>query len=276
MSVLKIGIGIAAGMLGLVGIGWLGTKIELPALPTSTAEGSNLGTVELSADLPAPVLRYIENSFNGEVPRVESAIISGTAEVIFGGITFPARFRFYHAAGSAYYHYIQMGWFGQPIATVNERYADGTAILDIPGTLVQNDPHTDSAANLALWAESIWLPSIWFSDPRLRWEAVDDDTARLIVPNAAREESLTIHFDPQTGLIDTLTTMRYQGQDSTTRLQWTNRVVEWREFNGVLLPSRSETQWQTDAPWAIWHVQQVQYNVPVAERLAQFGGTFED
>lgn len=71
-----------------------------------------------------------------------------------------------------------------------------------------------------------------------------------------------------------MTTLRYRDPAPASRLRWTNRTLEWGTFNGVRLPVRSETQWQNDAPWATWHVEQVLYNVPVTNRLHQFGGEY--
>jgi len=45
-----------------------------------------------------------------------------------------------------------------------------------------NDPNTNQGANLALWAEGGWFPSIWLTDTRVTWEGLDDNTALLRVP----------------------------------------------------------------------------------------------
>ena len=200
---------------------------------------------------------------------------------------------------------IQLGWFGQPIFTVNERFIDGETILDIPGGRVENDANTNAAANQGLWAEAIWIPSIWFTDERVRWEAVDDTTARLILPNAADEEMFEIRFDAETGLISLtgliprglprdcglqpilrsllrsssfseLTTLRYQNPDSPERTRWSSHVIEWQEFNGVMIPSLADLQWGTDKPWVKWQIENVYYNIDVSGRMSQFGGSYED
>lgn len=82
------------------------------------------------------------------------------------GVRFPARFRFTHTAGQGYRHYIEAALFGLPVLRVNETYLDGRARLELPFGVVENEPKIDSAANLGLWAESIWLPSIRVTDPR--------------------------------------------------------------------------------------------------------------
>lgn len=272
MSLRKIVSGIFAALLVLVGGAWLGTRFNFKGFDIPAQSGNDLGTVPPPADLPAPVARFVDVIFGDEIPVVESALVMGTADLTFAGITFPARFKFYYDAGRAYYHYIQLGWYGIPIITVNERYMDGVGMLDIPGSLIENDPNTNASANMGLWAEAIWVPSILFTDPRVRWEAVDDTTAHLIIPDAAPEEVFTVHFDPQTGLISEMRSMRYQNPDSTERTLWINRMLAWRDFDGVMIPNEAKLQWADAAPWATWHVEAVLLNVDVSERMARFGG----
>lgn len=272
MIILKIITGLALGLATLLGLAWFGTRAPITSFDTSVSQSRDIGKVKVPGGLPNPVARYIKAAFGDSIPVIESAIVQGKADLVFNGIPFPGRFRFYHDAGKAYYHYIQLGWFGQPIVTVNERYQDRVAIMEIPGSWVEDDPNTNAAANLGLWAESIWLPSIWFTDTRIRWETVDETSARLIVPDAAPEENLVVRFDPHTDLIIDMTAMRYQTSTSTTRTRWTNRILSWQNFNGILLPASADIQWGSDAPWATWHVETVSYNVDVSGRLAQFGG----
>ncbi len=277
MTILKIIAGLLAFVLALLGIGWLGTQVGVPSFALEAQESKDLGAVELPAELPAPVSRYVKAVFGSNpIPLIESAVVVGKLDLNINGLKFPGRFKIYHEAGKAYYHFLQMMWFAQPIMAVNERYKDGVGTLDQPGNFVENDPKVNSAANLGLWAESIWLPSIWLSDSRLRWESVDDTAARLIVPDAAPEEVFEFHFDPQTGLVRDMTTMRYQNPDSPVRLPWTTRVLEWKEYNGLMLPSLADVSWGSDAPWAIWRVETVLYNVDVSRRMVQFGGDFVD
>lgn len=274
--IIKVIGGLVVALFALVGLGWLGTRIDLPGFAAPADTAGELGSVEPPTGLPAPVARYVEAAFAGRIPLVTSAIITGRVDVRFNGIPFPARFKLYHEAGKAYYHYIQMGWFGLPVATVNERYLNGVGTMDIPGSFIDNDPSVNAAANLGLWAESIWLPSIWFTDGRVRWEAVDEHTARLILPDAAPEEAFTLRFDPATGLITSMDTLRYQNAGDVERLPWKNRVLAWEQHNGVMVPSLADIRWGDDPPWATWHVEHVRYNVDVAARLAHFGGADPD
>lgn len=269
---------ILAGLFGvalmLVGAAWAGLQVKAEPFPIYSQRGKSLGSVPIPDDLPEPVQRYARMIFGDRIPVVESGVVIGRAKATFNGLTLPIRFKFYYDARGDYYHYMQATLFGRPVLTVDERFLDGHSILDIPGQWVENDPHTDHAANQGFWAEVfVWAPSIFFTDARIEWETIDDNTVRAIIPGADAEEAFLIRFDPATGLLTELSTQRYQGE---TRIPWTNSTVAWREFNGVQIPALAETQWRDDAPWAKWAVEQVVWNVDVSGRMRQFGGKYQD
>ncbi len=93
------------------------------------------------------------------------------------GLKIPARFRFVHQAGEVYRHYFEMTWFGLTIGTGNEIYLDGKSRLELPMGLSDEGAQVDQAANLSMWAEYVWLPAVFLTEPGVRWEAVDDEIA---------------------------------------------------------------------------------------------------
>jgi hypothetical protein len=259
------------GVAGLAALAWAGARVQPPRFPSPEWESRPLRTVALPAGLPRPVARYAETVFGDSIPVVETALIIGRVDMVIGGIPCKGRFKFFHQAGAAYYHEIQITWFGLPLITVDEQYKDGQAIMHLPFAQIENDERTNRSANLGLWAEAIWLPSIWFIDDRVRWIAVDDSTARLVVPDAAEEERLTMAFDARTSLVTRLSTLRYAASDDPSRHPWTNSVGEWGEMNGVRIPLAASTRWDDDKPWAVWTVDDVIYNLDVSARFATFG-----
>jgi hypothetical protein len=276
MKWLRLLVGTVIVIVSLTVIGWIGLLIPAPRFRTTQPGLSDSEALPIPDDLPAPVTRYARVAFGESIPRVESAIIVGRADMTFNGLTFPGRFKFYHDLGRAYYHELQLTWFRLPILTVHERYKDGNAIMDVPGDRVEDVAEINAAANQALWGEAIWMPSLWFTDPRVRWEAIDAHSARLIVPDAEDAEHFTVHFDPETGLITEMTAMRYQNPGDTERVLWINRPIVWDRVNGVQIPVVAETQWADNAPWAVWRVDEIQINVDVSERLNRFGAPLAD
>jgi hypothetical protein len=231
-----------------------------------------LSTTALPTDLPAPVARYYQTIMGDEVPVVETAVITGRGTLRFMGITFPTRLRFTHDAGQGYRHYIEATIFGLPILKVNERYLDGQARMQLPVGTIENEPKVDMAANLGLWGESIWLPSIYLTDSRVRWEAIDETTARLIVPFAADEDTFTVYFDPETGLIAGMEAMRYKEATSTEKILWQLDILAWDKFQGRLIPSRSTVTWADEgSPWLVIELEDITYNADVQEYIRAEG-----
>ncbi len=250
-----------AVLLSLLLLGWVGLQTEPAPFPPLAEPAAALETVPLPEGLPPPVERFYRTLYGSDLPRIESAVISGRGTMRIGGITFPVRFRFTHETGRNYRHYIETTFFGLPVMTVNEYYINGTARLELPFGVVEG-PKVDQGANLALWAEDVWMPAVWTTDPRARFEPVDEHTAELVVPFGDAEERIILHFDPETALLQTMQSMRYKGEESETRTLWLNEVGEWSWIDGRLVPGAVAIAWGDEAsPWAMLTTEEVAYNV---------------
>jgi len=270
--VIKIVVAIIGILIVLAGIGWLGLQVKPKPFPAYPEQTPALNTVALPADLPAPVAQFYETIAGDQVPVIESAVISGRGRLRIKGITFPARFRFTHIAGQGYRHYIEATMFGYPVMKVNEWYLDGHARMELPIGVIENESKIDMAANLSLWGEAIWLPSVLVTDPRARWETIDDTTARLIVPFGDGEDVFTVTFDRETGLMHTLEAMRYREAADEAKIPWRNELLGWQRFHGIEIPSPAATTWLDEGtPWAVWTIEDVVYNADVSEYIRARG-----
>src|SRR5688572_19848513 len=181
-------------------VGWGGLEVK-PKLFTNTALPSGeMKTIPLPEGLPAPVERFYRRTYGDEIPVVDTVVLTGRGRMRPFGVWLPARFVMVHNTGRDYRHYFEATFFGIPFLKVNEGYVDGESFFESPMGTYYNDPNTNQGANLALWAEGGWFPSIWLTDTRVRWQAVDEHTALLFVPFEDAEESFVVRFHPETDL----------------------------------------------------------------------------
>lgn len=267
---------VAALPLGVVlALGWLGLRrTPSPFPPYPLRPPAPPARAEWRADLPAPVRRAFDFMLPDGPRVITSAVISGRATLRINGIPLQSRFRFIHEAGRNYRHYFEVTWFDRTVLRVNESFVDGYARMDLgPIGKFEGTPQLFQAATLGLWAESIWLPSVLVTDPRLRWEAVDETHARLHVPLGDGEDSLLVTFDPETGRIASFDALRYRdAAEGAVKLGWHCLVGQYGSFDGARVPATASIQWSDmKAPWAEWMVEEVVINADVHEAVRTTG-----
>lgn len=265
-------LGIAVVLGALILLVWVGLQIRPAPFASFPQASGAVQTMPLPHNLPAPVERFYHAVYGNIIPVINSAVITGHADVRPAGpVTFPARFRFTHLAGQGYRHYIEAGLFGLPMMQVDERYLGGRA-LGITPFGVDEGVQVDAAANLGMWAETIWMPAVYLSDPRVHWEPVDENTAILVVPFQQTEQHFVVRFNPATGLVEWFESMRYHNQASETKTLWLNATVEWRKLNGLLTNTVGSATWMDDGkPWAVFYVDEIRYNVDVDDYIRAKG-----
>jgi hypothetical protein len=250
-------------------MGWVGLQVPPKGFPPHPEKTRDLGAVEMPTGLPAPLQRYLAAALGSRVPRIESAVLWGRGRLKIKGLWLPVRFRAYYLPGRAFYRLMEITWFGFPILKGVDSYIDGHGGLKITGLLdlEETGEKIDQAQNLVLWGEAIWTPSLYFTDPRLRWEAVDEKTARLIVPFGEGEEVFLVKFDPQTGLIREMSAPRFRGQEEA-KTSWRVECLDWKPSHGLKVPTRVIGHWADEnGPYVVMSVEGLEYNVDVSEVL---------
>lgn len=239
------------------------------AFPDNSTE---LGTFPLPENLPQPVDRFYRAVYGENIPVIRSFILDGRGQVRFMGVTMPARMRFIHDAGKGYRHYIETTFWGIPVLNVNEHFLDGRSRLALPFGVTENEPQVDEAANLGMWSETMMFPGVFLSTEGVRWEPIDADTARLFVPFGDAEDEFKVFFDPATGLIEKMETMRWKNAGDQERTLWQAQVIEWGTIKGWRMPVEFAAQWMDeDSPWLVAKIEDIVWNVDVSDYIQQEG-----
>lgn len=270
MRILAILAGLIVALVILV---WLGRKIEPGSFAAFAQRTGPLSTIPLPAGLPAPVERFYRQRYGDSIPVITSAVISGRAQMRPAGpLFFPARFRFSYVAGQAYRHYIEMTLFGLPLIKANEHYVNGKGRMDITVIGTDEGEKIDEAANLSLWAEASLFPAVYLTDQRVRWQAIDDDTAVLVVPFRDGPQRFVVRFDSATGWMTWIESMRYHSSSSTGTVLWLNHFPGMGTLDGKPFPTRGDVIWMDDGkPWFSMTVEDAVFNVDVGEYIRATG-----
>lgn len=260
-----------AVLAALVFVAWLGFQIQPASFGALRHPGQEPQTTTIPAGLPAPVDRFLRATYGGDrIPVLSTVVLSGRAKMRPAGpLYLPARFRFVHNVGHDYRHYFEATWFGIPILTVDEGYVDGVSFFDSPVVGSQADhPKLRQGANLALWTEAMMFPAALVLDPRVSWQAVDDDTAVLRVPFEAGHESVTVRFDPDTGLVTTMEVMRYRSTTDSRKTLWIPSSDEYAVLGGATMSVTGSATWfDQKYAWATFHVEDVVFNADLSDYL---------
>lgn len=219
--------------------------------------------MSLPDDLPTPVKRFYRTVYGDQIPVLNTVVITGRGWIRPFKIWLPTRFIFVHETGMNYRHYFEATFWGIPFLKVNEGIINGASFFESPMGTYSNDSNTNQGANLALWAEGGWFPSIWLADPRVTWEGVDDNTALLRVPYEELTETFIVRFNSRNGMIDMLEAMRYKTPKDITKTLWIPSLAFDNKGKSV-----SYATWLDDGkPWAKLTLETIQFNQELQEYI---------
>ena len=100
-------------------------------------------------------------------------------------------------------------------------------------------------------AELAWAPHAMVANPALEWREVDESTVEVATRIARERVAVRLHFDAAGDIVGMSTDARPRmvgKQDVDT--PWSGVFGEYREFNGVRLPTIGEVSWLlSDGPF---------------------------
>lgn len=130
----------------------------------------------------------------------------------------------------------------------------------------EEGPKIDEGTLQRYLGEVVWYPSVALS-PYITWEQLDDQSARATMSYNGVEGSGILHFS-KNGEPERFTAMRFKGNEpGAVRRKWINSVRNFREFDGIKVPTEVESTWVLEeGPWT-WlrmTIEDIQYNVEIA------------
>ena len=269
----KIALTVAGLLALLASVSWAGLQVKPTPFPLHPERGRGKGTAGLPSDLPEPVAGYFRATLGERVPRIETAVVWGRGEFNLMELWFPMRFKSYHVAGCGFRRDMELTWFGVPIFRGYDSYIDGSGHLEFTGLfgilhVADEGAKINQGDNLAMWAETPFTtPSVLVLDPRVRWEPVDAHAARLVFPFGDGEDSMRVEFDPETGLIRSMSGMRYRGQEES-RTPYRGEYGRWETLHGIKTPHHDVAIWEDQGrPYVVLDIEGTEYNVDVSARV---------
>lgn len=217
------------------------SKDQLPAFSSDLTRG-----------LPAPVQRYFQTVLKDGQPALRYAILEQQAtfrhrpdspwfrvkatEVISGmepGWVWDARL-IHNAA-----------WWRTAKLSYVQGAAHGHIKLYGAFTLQEFEgPETDKSMLFRLLSELVWIPTAFLPTKTLRWEPVDDSTARAVITDGATRVNALFHFNENNEIDRIVTSDKFRDHKSGfEQAQFTMLCSQYQEFEGVRIPTQVDFIW---------------------------------
>jgi hypothetical protein len=222
-------------------------------------------------DLPPPVARYFIFALPEAQPPIRAAKVRWSGEFRSrpdgGWAPFTARQHFtVRQPGFVWDAEIRM----LPFAPVRVRDSFVNGAGSMLGRIAALVPVVDEGGTpemaqsaLARWlGEAVWFPTALLPGGPVRWEAVDDNTARALVSDGETQVEAEFHFAPS-GAITSMRAMRYRDADGAAVLTpFEGRYGAYERWAGVKVPASAEVAWELpEGDFAYWRgrVEEIEY-----------------
>jgi hypothetical protein len=240
-------------------------------LTEMTASKGAIISEQMFDGLPAPVVSWLlASGISGKVP-VQSISLEQSLEMLAK----PEQKEWYKAHATQYFT-IDPPAFNWTLQTkINpfmpmvgrDKFEHGKGEMEIkllsfiPVAHVKNNSKTNEATLQRYLAELVWFPSAALN-PYIRWEAIDDHSAKATMRIAGTEGSGVFYFDEK-GFFQKFVALRYKESDKNAiRIPWTVTALKTEEKNGIFIPTELKVDWTIDHrewTWLKLKIEQIEY-----------------
>lgn len=254
---------VTAGALAVGALVW--NRATARAVARLDAEPARSGTgvapTRFSPDelvgLPAPVVRYFEFALTPGQPLVRHARLTqqGTFAMrrdAWAPFTAVEDFAVW-PPGFVWDARIRMA--PGVVARVRDSYLAGEGVMQGKAAALvtvvdhRGTPEMAASSLLRYLAEAAWLPTALLPSAGVRWEAVDDSTARATLADAGTAVRMDVHF-AASGEIARISADRHRDVNGTPVLTpWEGHFWDYQRASGMTVPMSSEVGWILSDGW---------------------------
>ena len=118
----------------------------------------------------------------------------------------------------------------------------------------KNKPELNSGSLYRYLAEATWHPTALLPESGVIWEPVDEHKAIAHFTKFNMQISLEFEFNDIGEIVGVFTENRYgKFGDKYTKYPWEGRFSDYKEFNGIKIPTNGEVGWHLpDGWWLFW------------------------
>ena len=107
---------------------------------------------------------------------------------------------------------------------------------------MHSTPELNQGELLRFFAEATWYPTALLPSQGVRWEAINDISARATLTDGATTVSVVFQFNAEGTIATFRAEARYRNK--LTAMPWTGRYWEYSVRNGMLIPLEGEVGWE--------------------------------
>jgi len=211
-------------------------------------------TADDLAGLPDPVREYLDDAIEEGRPYVRTVRARQRGEFRLGGRESPwkpleATQHFtVRPPGFVWDGTVEVAPF-VPVRAV-DAYVGGRGSLRaalasaLPVANADPGPVLDEAELARYLVETVWFPTALVPGEGVAWEPIDDSSARATIDHDGTTASAVFHFAD--GEVERVVAQRPRETDDGgyERATWVGHLRDYRERNGLLVPTRGEVEWQ--------------------------------
>lgn len=222
-------------------------------------------------ELPAPVQRYLKRSIPEGHDWIHSVRLKQTGFLSTDGGQkwLPFKATQYFTTEPPGFVWWARGWL-MPLLWISTRdkYIAGQGnMLVKPASLLplvdSSGPEMDQGSLSRYLAEAMWFPTALLPGERIQWQPVDAHNAQVTIRESGIEFTMTFTFNDEGDVVQ-VEGLRYRSAGEGL-LTWGGKVLAYREFGGVRIPSEVEVYWHPQSgyePYFRGTITEIEYNTP--------------